>query len=207
MSGRVGDKVYVNGRFGQIVRPYVPPRNPRSPLQTQTRQGFGALASQWRGIAPEARFAWDAASIRDRTGISGYSYFMKLNAARIHIGLARLDYPPSQRPGFNVNSVAEVAVVVNGGQASIKLHVPSPPGQYTLVEVAAPVSAGVRFVQGYRYVGLLPAPVDGWSDITELVVARFGEPTPGKALFIRSRQQTDGWMDAGKVTSALVPSG
>jgi hypothetical protein len=207
MSGRVGDRVYVNSRFGQIVRPYVPPRNPRSPLQTQTRQGFGALASQWRGIAPEARFAWDAASIRDRTGISGYSYFMKLNAARIHIGLTRLDYPPIQRPGFNVNPVAEVAVVVNGGQASIKLHVPSPPGQYTLVEVAAPVSAGVRFVQGYRYVGLLPATVDGWSDITELVVARFGEPTPGKVLFIRTRQQIDGWLDAGKVTSALVPSG
>ena len=126
---------------------------------------------------------------------------------RIHIGVARLDYPPSQRPGFDRQPVAEVAVVVSGGQASIKLRVPSPPGQYTLVEVAAPVSAGVRFVQGYRYVGLLPAPVDGWSDITELVVARFGQPTPGKVLFIRTRQQMDGWMDAGKVTSALVPSG
>jgi hypothetical protein len=64
----------------------------------------------------------------------------------------------------------------------------------------------VRFVQGYRYVGLLPAPVDGWSDITELVVGRFGEPTRGKVLFIRTRQQVDGWMDAGKVTSALVAS-
>ena len=176
-------------------------------MQTKTRGDFGALASQWRGLAPEARFAWCAASIRDRTGISGYSYFMKLNAPRIHIGLARLDYPPSRRPSFDLNPVAEVAVEVNDGKASIKLHVPSPPGQYTLVEAAAPVSAGVRFVQGYRYVGLLPAPVDGWSDITELVVGRFGEPTPGKVLYIRTRQQIDGWMDAGKVTSALVPSG
>ena len=131
---------------------------------------------------------------------------MKLNAPRIHIGLSRLDYPPSQRPGFDLNPVAEVAVAVNDGKASIKLHVPSPPGQYTLVEAAAPVSAGVSFVQGYRYVGLLPAPVDGWSDITELVVGRFGEPTPGKVLYIRTRQQMDGWMDTGKVTSALVPS-
>jgi hypothetical protein len=207
MSGRAGDVVYFNSRFGQIVRPYVPPRNPRSQSQMANRQAFGALASQWRGLAPEARFAWCAAAIRDGLRISGYSYFMKLNAARIHIGLARLDYPPNQRPSFNANSVAEVAVVVSGGKASIKLHVPSPPGQHTLVEVAAPVSAGVRFVQGYRYVGLLPAPVDGWSDITELVVGRFGELTRGKVLFIRTRQQIDGWMDAGKVTSALVPSG
>jgi hypothetical protein len=92
------------------------------------RQAFGALASQWRELVPEARFAWCAASIRDGLRISGYSYFMMLNAPRIHIGLARLDYPPSQRPSFNANSVAEVAVVVSGGQASIKLHVPSPPG-------------------------------------------------------------------------------
>jgi hypothetical protein len=176
-------------------------------LQTRTRSDFGALASQWRGLAPEARFAWCAASIRDGLRISGYSYFMKLNAPRIHIGLARLDYPPSRRPGFDVNPVAEVAVVEEGDSIRIKLHVPSPPGQYTLVEAAAPVSAGVRFVQGYRYVGLLPAPVDGWSDITELVVGRFGQPTRGKVLFIRTRQQIDGWMDAGKVTSALVPSG
>ena len=170
MSGRVGDKVYVNGRFGQIVRPYVPPRNQKRRADQDDRR-FGALASQWRGLEPEARFAWCAASIRDGLRISGYSYFMKLNAPRIHIGLSRLDYPPSRRPSFDINSVAEVAVVVNDGKASIKLHVPSPPAQHTLVEVAAPVSAGVRFVQGYRYVGLLPAPVDGWSDITELVVA------------------------------------
>ncbi len=131
---------------------------------------------------------------------------MKLNTPRIHIGLSRLDYPPSRRPSFEVNSVAEVAVEVIDGKASIKVHVPGPTAQHTLVEVAAPVSAGVSFVQGYRYAGLLPAPVDGWSDITELVVGRFGEPTPGKVLFIRFRQQIDGWMDAGKVTSALIPS-
>jgi hypothetical protein len=207
ISGRVGDKVYVIGRFGQTVRPYVPPRNPRTPAQTRTRQVFGALASQWRGLTPEARLDWCAAAIRDGLRISGFSYFMKLNPARIHIGLPRLDYPPSGRPSFDVSPVTAAAVVVSGGQASIKLQVPNPPGTHTLVEVAAPVSAGVRFVQGYRYVGLLPAPVDGWSNITELVVRRFGEPTRGEVLFIRIRQQTDGWLDAGKVLSALVPRG
>ena len=171
------------------------------------RQAFGALSSQWRGLVPDARFAWCAAAIRDGLKISGYSYFMKLNAPRIHIGLARMDYPPSQRPSIPVNSVEEVAIVMSGGQASIKLRVPGPLAQFTLVEVAAPVSAGVRFVQGYRYVGLLPAAVDGWSNITELVIARFGQPIPGKVLFIRIRQQVDGWMDAGKVISVLVPSG
>jgi hypothetical protein len=62
-------------------------------------------------------------------------------------------------------------------------------------------------VQGYRYVGVLPAPENGWSDITDLVIGRYGVLTPGKVLFIRTRQQIDGWMDVAKVTSALVPGG
>ena len=63
----------------------------------------------------------------------------------------------------------------------------------------------MRCVQQFRFLGLLPAPVDDWSDITALYVARFGVPTLGTAVFIRTRQQIDGWMDLPKVTSAIVP--
>ena len=78
-------------------------------------------------------------------------------------GQSRLDLPPSQLPSFNPNPVAEVAVTGTGDQLNIKLRVPSQPAQYTLVEAAAPVSTGVRRVQAYRFLGLLPAPVDGWN--------------------------------------------
>ena len=73
------------------------------------------------------------------------------------------------------------------------MRVPSQPGQYTLVQGAAPVSAGVRCVQHFPLLGLLPAPVDGWSDITALYVARYGVPMAGTAVFIRTCQHTDGW--------------
>jgi hypothetical protein len=202
----VGNEVYVqSARYGQLVRKYSPPRNPKTERQQATRQGFGALSSQWHALPPEAQLAWCAAAIRDRTGLSGYHYFMKLNPGRIHIGLARLDYPPSQRPGFDVSSVGELVVVMVDGKPRIKLHVPNPPGQYTLVAGAASVSAGVRCVQHYCYLGLLPPPQDGWSDITDLYVARYGEPIRGQVVFIRTRQQIDGWMDEPKVTSVLVP--
>ncbi len=171
------------------------------------RGNFGALASQWRGLSPENQNAWAVAAVRDGTGLSGYHYFMKLNPARVHIGLPRLELPPDRVPSMPINPVAEVAVTKTGDTCSIKLHVPSPPAEFTLVEVAYPVSTGVRYVQSYRYVGLLPPPDNGWSDITALVIARFGNPTPGMAIFIRTRQQIDGWMDAGKVTHAVIPSG
>ena len=206
-SGRVGNEVYVRSRWGQIVRKFVPPRNPRTEFQTANRQAFGALATQWHALPPEARFAWAAAAIRDQTGLSGFHYFMKLNPARVHIGLGRLTMPPSQRPSFDTNPVAELVVTNTGGTPSVQLHVPSPPAQFTLVEVAAPLSAGVSHAWSYRYLGLLPAPVNGWSDITALVLAHFGGLIPGQVLFVRTRQQTDGWMDTPKVTSALIPSG
>ena len=132
---------------------------------------------------------------------------MRLNAARIHLGLSRLDLPPNSRPSFPTNQVGEAVVEGSGENLRIKLPVPSTPAQYTLVEVAAPVSRGVRCVQGYRYVGLLPASVNGLSDITELIVARHGVPPPGTVLFIRTRQQIDGWMDVGKVTRVVIPLG
>ena len=171
------------------------------------RQAFGALASQWRGLPEESQIAWEIAAERDRTGLSGYHYYMKLNAARVHLGLSRLELLPNSRPSFPTNPVAQAVVEGSGESLRIKLPVPSPPAQYTLLEATSPVSRGVRCVQAYRYVSLLPAPVDGCSDITDLLIARFGLLTPGKAIFIRTRQQIDGWMDVGKVTRAVIPAG
>jgi hypothetical protein len=157
-------------------------------------------------LPPENRSAWCVAADRDRTGLCGYNYFMKVNASRMHLGLSRFDLPPSRVPSFSPNPVAEVAVTNTGGDISIKVPVSSQPGQYTLVQGAAPVSTGVRCVQQFRFLELLPEPVDGWSDITALYVARFGVPPAGTAVFIRTRQQIDGWMDLPKVTSAVVPA-
>ena len=35
-------------------------------------------------------------------------------------------------------------------------------------------------------------------------MARFGEPEPGKKVFIRVQQQRDGWKDMGKDLSEVV---
>src|SRR5512146_1570071 len=100
-SGRVGNVVYINSkRYGQLVRNYVPPRNPRSERQQRGRQAFGALASQWRALPEEAPIAWAIAADKHRTGLSGYHYYMKLNAARIHLDLPRLELPPNTLPSF-----------------------------------------------------------------------------------------------------------
>ena len=207
-SGRVGNVVYINSkRYGQLVRAFVPPRNRRTPAQQTNRQGFGALAGQWRGLPPDNQSAWQIAADRDRTGLSGYHYYMKLNAASIHIGQPRMELPPSGLPSFPINPVGQVVVQGSGKNLSVKLPVSGPIAPNTLVEAVVRVSTGVRFVENYRYAGLLPAPVNGLSDITDLLIARFGLLTPGQAIFLRTRQQIDGWLDVGKITRAIIPLG
>ena len=59
-------------------------------------------------------------------------------------------------------------------------------------ECKAPGSAGRSKRWNVAYLGLLPAPQDGLSDITDIYVARYGEPRPGEKVFIVTRQQKDG---------------
>jgi hypothetical protein len=56
----------------------------------------------------------------------------------------------------------------------------------------------------FAYLGLLPPPADGWSDITELYVVRHGVPKAGTAVWIRTCQHLDGWTDVPKVARARV---
>jgi hypothetical protein len=167
-SGRVGTVVFVNSRYGQLVRQHVIPANPRTELQQANRSGFARASRAWRGLAAENRIAWCIAAADSytvsRTGrrvaLNGYNYFVRVNAARAHLGLGQLNLPPTV-PTFNPNPVAELSVTNTGGTITMKLRVPNQPGQYTLVQGAAPVSAGVRCVQHFPLLGLLPAPVDG----------------------------------------------
>ena len=213
-SGRVGPVVYVNSRYGQLVREYVPPRNPQTPDQQRNRSNFGAVSSRWRALAPEQCIAWCISSAASYTvggtsrpvALNGYNYFIRVNAARAQLGLGPLDLPPAV-PSFSPNPVGELAITITDGIITMKLRVLSQPAQYTLVQGAAPVSTGVRCVQHFPLLGLLPAPVDGWSDITALYVARYGVPPVGTAIFIRTCQHTDGWTDLPKVTSAVVRAG
>jgi hypothetical protein len=129
----------------------------------------------------------------------------RVNTRRADLHLPQFDLPPAE-PVFRRNPVAELDITNTGGRIALKLRVPTPPAQYTLLQGPAPVRTGVRCVQHFPFLGLLPAPIDGWSDITELYVARFGVPKAGTAIWIRTCQHIDGWTDVPKVTRARIPA-
>ena len=128
-----------------------------------------------------------------------------VNARRADLGLPQFDLPPAE-PVFSPNPLAELVIANTDGRITLKLRVPTPPAQYTLVQGPAPVRTGVRGVQHFPFLGLLPPPTGGWSAITDLYVARYGVPKAGTAIWIRTCQHIDGWTDVPKVARARVPT-
>ena len=212
-SGRVGAVVNVITRYGQVERQFVPPRNPQAPDQQAIRGNFGFVAAHWRALSSEQRGAWRASSADSYTtsrlgrkvALNGYSYFVRINSARVDIGLSQFDVPP-EVPTFKLNPIEELVISNRGGIITLKLRVPALPAEHTVVQGAAPCSAGISCVQRFPCLGFLPAPTDGWSDITALYVACHGVPPVGTAVWIRTRQHSNGWNDLPKEISAIVPA-
>ena len=71
-----------------------------------------------------------------------------------------------------------------------------------------PQNAGRAYCGDYRFLGLLPAPIEGVSDITRLYIKKFGVPPDNSRVFIRAWQVVDGWENwaLAQITDALVPT-
>jgi hypothetical protein len=211
-SGRKGSVVYFKGRYGYVARQLVSPRNPRTDEQQRHRDNVRAVTGRWRTLTPAQRATWrTAAANRDfipesgeQVRLSGYHLFVSLNVRRADLGLPQFDLPPAE-PVFSPNPVAELVITNTGGRITLKLRVPGPPIQHTLAQGPAPVRTGVRHVERFPFLGLLPPPIDGWSDITALFVDRHGVPKVGMAIWIRTSQHVDGSIDVPKVVRARVP--
>ena len=213
MSGRRGKFVfYMRGRT-LCWRRYVVPRNVRTAARRRTRGAFGATSKAWsQALTEEQRRAWNAAGPKvkshPRLGqsgpLTGEMHFQGIDSARARIGRARLLWPPD-RVVFGANPVEGLALSHVQGLARLRLKVSGPVTEDIMVFGQAPCSAGRNKWRHGAYLGLLPAPERGQSDITEMYVARYGEPEPGKKVFIRTRQQRDGWEGRDRDLSALVP--
>ena len=201
-------------RYGQVLRQYVKPKDPHSPAQMRIRSNLGRVSARWRVLTPEQRQAWALAASetnsRPRLGksatLTGCQLFIKINCARAAIGLEQLSDPPAL-PQFGPNPVGGLSITNTHGSIALKLSVATVPGSHVTVYGASPCSAGITYVRDFTILGPLSEPVRGVSDVTDIYVARYGAPPVGSQVFIRTRQQINGWEDQPKQTSAIVPKG
>jgi hypothetical protein len=113
---------------------------------------------------------------------------------------------PRDRPRFPANPVGALSITNSNGAIALRLSVSETPAADIIVLGAAPCSQGVSFVRDFTILGLLPAASAGASEITDMYVKKYGIPREGSRVFIRTNQEIDGWEDAFKQTTAVVPS-
>ncbi len=210
-SGKCGPVVHLSTRYGQVAKQLGKVRDPRTPAQLACRSNMAYVSGLWGSLQDEQCAAWDLTAA-DRavmtflgrsTSLPGYNLFMDVNVFRLSIGLSVYDTPPVLCP-FPQNPVAELAHTIEGDVIRVRVRVLSQPVEHTLVLGALPCSPGRRCVQHFPFLGFLPAPVDGWCDITELFVKRYGVLPLGKAIFIQIRQHINGWNDPPKQFRTVI---
>ena len=209
--GRKGSVIYSETRHGKVAREFVPPDNPQTAQQQDHRRNVQAVTRHWHTLNDQQCAAWGAATANKymltRTGrrvrLSAYHLFVSLNVGRADLGLSQFDLPLAE-PVFSDSPVSELVATFTGGRFSLKARVASPRAEHILVYAAAPVRSGVRYVKHLPFLALLPPPQDGWSDLTDLYVARYGVPKPDWAIWIRTCQHIDGWLDAPTTLRARI---
>ena len=213
-SGRSGDFVFYMRRKTLCRRRYVVPKNVRTAARRRTRGAFGAIAKAWRErLTEEQRQAWVASAARVKSRprlwqsgpLFGEMHFEGINSARARIGREMLFWPP-ERVVFSPNPVEGLSFSCVNGHTRLRLRVSGPVTEDIMVFGQAPCRAGRKKWRHGAYLGLLPAPQAGESDITDLYVQKYGQPEPGKKVFIRTRQQKDGWEDHDHDLSEIVPA-
>jgi hypothetical protein len=177
------------------------------------RNGVAYYSRAWRAkLTEEQRQRWNVAGgkvpTQTRCGQAGVrtgeQHYVGINAARwcIHLsGFAELPEPVSLLP----NPVGALSIIASEQGVRLLLTVTGPITEDIMVFGQAPCSAGRSKRRNVSYLGLMPAPVDGMSDITALYVARYGAPPPGTKVFIVTRQQKNGWEGQDKETREIVP--
>ena len=213
-SGHLSTFVSYKTRYGQFRRPYIIPTDPKTPAQLRHRRNMGRAAANWRTLADIQRAAWIAFAAqfhsRSQLGqsgpLAGYNLYVGINANLADIDEPQVVDPPAY-PQFGANLVGDLIITNTGSVIALKLMVPAVPARHTLVLGTKPLSPGRSFPGRFIFLGLLPEPVGGFSDITELYKALYGLPPANTRVFIQTVQQVNGWKDIPKQTTAVVPAG
>jgi hypothetical protein len=212
-SDRSGDVVFFMIRNQQRERAYVVPKSVRNAATRRARGDFGALSKAFSALlTDEQQEAWIAAAAKvlsrprlNQCGpLTGQQHFVGINSARARVGRKMLLWPPAP-VAFGPNPVQALRLGYLDGRLRVELKLSGPAVEDIMVFAQTPCSPGWNKWRHGTCLGLLPAPKNGISDITEMYLEEFGEPEPGRKVFIRTRQQRNGWEAEPKDVSKLVP--
>ena len=212
-TGKKGITVAMPSRYGQVIRQLAIPTNPRSEDQMAVRSRLSKFSKAWRNLTQNQRESWITAAAKINTvpvlgqygTLTGIQHFVRTNCNLEQMGASSVVAPamPVAFPGL----VPSGMVITNTiGVIKVVLTCGDDPTEYTPVWAAAPCSPGKSITSGYRLLGQCPTPLAGVSDITSMIVHKFGTLTPGTKLFVRANQMMEGFTDFFHYWSAIIPT-
>jgi hypothetical protein len=231
-KGKRGRVVASRNHFGPYLKEFVSPQQPGTASQRGVWGNMTELSWMWNELGDERRAPWRrlASQVHCRpnlgksASLDGAQLFKKLNTVLRTCGRELLLDAPSL-PSFGPNPVVGFAIRQARGGITLKVKLSRdvrwedrPALEDLMVYAWVPCNAGVDKNGLYVFLGLLPAPVRGESDITKLYLMKLKEwrklkdkryhiPLEGSRIFIRVWQQVNGfenerWMF---LANALVP--
>ena len=191
------------------------------------------LSLLWNHLTDEQYSAWHelARHVKSRPDAWGNSatldadqVFKKLNRVLATCRREPLCHPPPL-PQFGPNPVEGFEIRLAKARVIFKLRASStvswearPPLEDLMLFSWAPCNPPVLNPRNWAFVGLVPAPIRGEIDITELYLTklrawrklrdkRYHIPLEGSRVFIRVCQQINGWQNEAKqfLANARVP--
>jgi hypothetical protein len=205
--------VAFQSRFGLCLRQYVPQKAGLTPAREHSCAIFGGNSRKWGGkLSEEQRDRWTLAGaqvmshprLAQKGPLTGQQFWQAISTVRAIVGLPETLEVPA-RPVFSRSNVGRL--VTENGADGVRLYVvvSGELNEDIMVFGQEPCSRGRYKRRNVSYLGLLPPPVGGLSEITRLYNAKFGEPRPGSKIFIVTCQEKDGWKGLDLETSATVP--
>ena len=212
-SGKCGQTVAFQSRFGLCLRQYVPQKAALTPAREHVCAIFGNNSRKWSArLSNEQHDRWTLAGaevmshprLGQKGPLTGQQFWQAISTVRAIVGLPETLEVPA-RPVFSQSNVGRLVIENGADGVRLYLTVSGVPNEDVMVFGQEPCSRGRYKRRNISYLGLLPPPIGGRSEITRLYQGKFGEPCPGQKVFLVTCQEKNGWKGLDLETSAIVP--
>jgi hypothetical protein len=212
-SGKCGQTVAFQSSLGLCLRQYVPQKAGLTPARERACADFGNNSRKWSArLSEEQRNRWTLAGaqvmshprLAQKGPLTGQQFWQAISSVRATVGLPEtLEVPV--RPVFSTRNVGRLVIENGADGVRLYLAVSGELNEDIMIFGQEPCSRGRYKRRNVSYLGLLPPPIGGRSEITRQYKAKFGEPRPGQKVFLVTCPEKDGWKGLDLETSATVP--
>jgi len=212
-SDKCSQTVAFQSRFGLCMRQHVPQKAALTPARQLVCSVFGSNSRKWSArLTAEQHDRWSLAGaqvmshprLAQKGPLTGQQCWQAISTVRAIVGLPET-LEVLIRPVFSHSNVGPLVIENGADGVRLYLEVSGELDTDIMVFGQEPCSRGRYKRRSVSYLGLIPPPIGGLSEITRLYQAKFGLPRPGQKVFIVTCQEQEGWKGLDQETSATVP--